>query len=107
MTSAGHEYYDYNRSQLEKEAKIRQSYTGTGNDFSVNEWIRKQTRDFEKGLLLLYPIADAGALTKEKGDHKTPFGFAVVFPDRKGKGKLQAYRMNDVAVEKDCDEFYG
>lgn len=107
MTSAGHEYYDYTQSQLEKADQIRQSYTGAGNDLTMNEWVRKQTRDFEKGLLLLYPIADAGALTKDKGDHKKPFGFAVVFPDRKGKGKLQSYRMNDVAVEKDCDEFYG
>ena len=53
----------------------------------------------------MYPIADAGELTKAKTD-KTPFGFAVVFPDRQGKGELQTYRMTDIAVEKDNDEFY-
>jgi len=30
-----------------------------------------------------------------------------VFPDRRGKGNLQSYRMNDVALEKDNDEFFG
>ena len=62
---------------------------------------------FEKGLLLLYPIADAGELTKQRGFHKPPFGFATVFPDRNGKGNLVSYRMNDIALEKDNNEFYG
>ena len=68
--------------------------------------LRRDTRPFEKGFLLLYPIADAGDLTAKKGEHQTPFGFAVVFPDRKGKGNLKSYRMTDVAWENDNDEFY-
>lgn len=65
------------------------------------------TREFRQRLLLLYPIADAGKLSVNHMDgHKTPFGFAVVFPDRHGKGDLKSYRLNDIAVEKDNDELY-
>lgn len=103
MTSAGHEYYDYTQSQLDAADAARSKYSGS--EGTVNEYVRKITRPFENGLLLLYPIADAGELTKAKKD-KTPFGFAVVFPDRKGKGDLQTYRMTDIALEKDNDEFY-
>ena len=51
--------------------------------------------------------SDLGGLTVKQGDHRPPFGFAAVFPDRKGKGNLKSYRMNDIALEKDSDEFYG
>jgi hypothetical protein len=107
MTSAGHEYFDYSQSLLDDVDALREQYKNDDSVTKVNELIRKRTRPFEKGLLLLYPIADAGDLTKNRGDHKTPFGFAVVFPDRQGKGNLQSYRMNDIALEKDNDEFYG
>ena len=107
MTSAGHEYFDYPQTLLDDVEALRDQYKDDDSVTKVNELIRKNTRPFEKGLLLLYPIADAGELTKRKGSHKTPFGFAAVFPDRQGKGKLQSYRMNDIALEKDNDEFYG
>ena len=103
MTSAGHEYFDYTDKQMTKVNDIRLLHPTS--EETLNEYIRKQTRPFENGLLLLYPIADAGELTKAKTD-KTPFGVAVVFPDRQGKGELQTYRMTDIAVEKDNDEFY-
>lgn len=107
MTSAGHEYFDYTQAFLDDVSRLREQYKDDDAVTKVNEMIRKYTRPFEKGLLLLYPIADAGELTKRKGSHKTPFGFAAVFPDRQGKGNLQSYRMNDIALEKDNDEFYG
>ncbi len=107
MTSAGHEYFDYSQELLNIAEDLRKKYKGDDSVQKVNEEIRKATRPFEKGLLLLYPIADAGELTKQKGTHKTPFGFAAVFPNRQGKGNLQSYRMNDIALEKDNDEFYG
>ena len=107
MTSAWHEYFYYPQSLLDEVDALRDQYKNDESVTKVNELIRKRTRPFEKGLLLLYPIADAGELTKKRGDHKTPFGFAVVFPDRQGKGNLQSYRMNDIALEKDNDEFYG
>ena len=107
MTSAGHEYYDYTQALLDDVDALCDQYKDDDSVTKVNELIRKNTRPFEKGLLLLYPIADAGELTKRKGSHKTPFGFAAVFPDRQDKGNLQSYRMNDIALEKDNDEFYG
>lgn len=107
MTSAGHEYYDYTAKELDDVEKAREKYDPKDNSEKVNEFVRKETRSFDKGLLLLYPIGDAGVLTSAKGTHSTPFGFAVVFPDRKGKGDLKSYRMNDVALERDSDEFYG
>ena len=107
MTSAGHEYFDYPQTLLDDVDALRDQYKDDDSVTKVNELIRKNTRPFEKGLLLLYPIANAGELTKRKGSHKTPFGFAAVFPDRQGKGNLQSYRMNDIALEKDNDEFYG
>ena len=106
-TSAGHEYFDYPQTLLDDVDALRDQYKDDDSVTKVNELIRKNTRPFEKGLLLLYPIADAGELTKRKGSHKTPFGFAAVFPDRQGKGNLQSYRMNDIALEIDNDEFYG
>lgn len=106
MTSAGHEYYDYKMSELEEAETIKEKAGERRYDETVNEYIRKKTRDFKNGLLLLYPIADAGDLTKNKDDHKTPFGFAAVFPDRNGLGNLQPYRMTDIAREKENDEFY-
>ena len=107
MTSAGHEYFDYSREQLNKERQLREIYAAEIPITRINEKIRKETRPFDKGLLILYPIADAGKLTEKKGKHSTPFGFAAVFPDRKGRGNLKSYRMNDIALEKDNDEFYG
>lgn len=107
MTSAGHEYYDYTAEELRSVERARAQYDPHDNEETVNEFIRKETRPFDKGLLLLYPIGEAGILTDAKGMHNTPFGFAAVFPDREGKGDLKSYRMNDIALEKDSDEFYG
>ena len=107
MTSADHEYLDYNKAAYDKVQELKERYKNDPSKTKVNEIIRRETRPFANGLLILYPIGDAGNLTAERGDHKTPFGFAVVFPDRKGKGNLKSYRMNDIALEKDTDEFYG
>ena len=107
MTSEGQEYYDYTKEQWDKKEDLKKRFKSTGQkDKKLKELLRRETRPFNKGLLLLYPIADAGDLTAKKGKHHTPFGFAVVFPDRCGKGNLKTYRMTDVAWENDTDEFY-
>lgn len=105
MTSKDHEYFDYTLSDLNKVEEIRKAYGEEKNEGSLNEIIRKATRPFEKGLLLLYPIAEAGKLTENLEKHHRPFGFAVVFPDRNGKGKLKNYRINDIAMEGAENEF--
>ena len=107
MTSYGHEYYDYTLEQLKQKNALEKQYkaNGKGNKY-LGELLRKATRPYKKGFLILYPIADAGQLTARKGRHQTPFGFAAVFPDRQGQGKLKSYRMTDIAWENDNDEFY-
>ena len=107
MTSADHEYLDYDRNAYDKAQELKEKYKNDPSKTKVNEIIRRETRPFSNGLLILYPIGDAGRLTAEQGNHKPPFGFAAVFPDRKGKGDLKSYRMNDIALEKDSNEFYG
>ena len=107
MTSADHEYLDYNKDLYNKVQQLREKYKNDPSKTKVNEIIRRETRPFSNGLLILYPIGDAGDLTAKQGNHKPPFGFAAVFPDRKGKGNLKSYRMNDIALERDSNEFYG
>ena len=105
MTSSGHEYFDYSAEDLKKANNLKNTLKGN-SETCINEVIRKRTRGFENGLLLLYPIAEAGELTRRMKPGIPPFGFAVVFPDREGKGNLRTYRMNEIALEKDNDEFY-
>ena len=107
MTSADHEYLDYNQDSYNKVQELKEKYKNDPSKTKINEIIRGETRPFSNGLLILYPIGDAGELTAKQGDHKPPFGFAAVFPDRQGKGNLKSYRMNDIALEKDSDELYG
>jgi hypothetical protein len=100
LTSDGHEYLDYS-DELKKKIVILKS------NGMRNPELRQKTRDKEKGLLILYPIGDVEPLTKPeiKGNHKTPFGFAIVFPDRKGYGDIKSYRINDIAVERKSYDF--
>ena len=107
MTSADHEYLDYDNVAYEEVRELKEKYKNDCSKTKVNEIIRSETRPFSKGLLILYPIGDAGELTKTQENHKVPFGFAAVFPDRKGRGDLKSYRMNEIALEKDIDELYG
>lgn len=105
MTSAGHEYYDYTESLDRKRKELKRKFE-LERKRGISERIRSATREFSKGLLLLYPIAITGKVRESMDGHKTPFGFAVVFPDRHGKGELKSYRLNEIAVEKDNDELY-
>ena len=107
MTSADHEYMDYDSDTYKRVLELKEKYKNDPSKTKINEIIRRETRPFTSGFLILYPIGQAGRLTDERGAHKPPFGFAAVFPDRKGKGELKSYRMNDIALEKDSNEFYG
>ena len=107
MISAEHEYMDYDNDTYKQVLELKEKYKIDPSKTKINEIIRRETRPFTNGFLILYPIGKAGRLTDERGDHKPPFGFAAVFPDRKGKGDLKSYRMNDIALEKDSNEFYG
>lgn len=100
LTSDGHEYLDYNADEMAIKDKLK-------SEGITNPELRKKTRDRKNGLLVLYPLGDIEPLTKNdvKKNHKTPFGFAIVFPDRKGYGNIKSYRMNDIAVEMKSDDF--
>lgn len=98
LLSKDQEYLDYESNQ---EFRKMQS------DGARAEEIRKKTRSRKNGLLLLYPIGNVGPLTEEmdRTGSKTPFGFAVVFPDRQGKGNIKSYHVNDIAVENKSYDF--
>jgi len=107
MTSNGHEYYDYSKEQMDRVDAInggRETYEG-----KKATYIRSQVRATSQGLLLLYPLnyEEIVDLKIDGGNHKTPFGFAIVFPDNKGKGDLVSYRLNDVGMRNEelelCD----
>ena len=100
LTSDGHEYLDYTEEEKAKVAILKAQGM-------KNPELRKAIRKREDGLLILYPIGDVEPLTKAeiKGSHKTPFGFAIVFPDRKGFGDIKSYRVNDIAVERKSYDF--
>lgn len=105
MTSKEHEYLDYTQEQLDKVSKLKK-LNKKQNNLTLTEYIRKETRPRNKGFLILYPIGKAGSLTANKKKHKTPFGFAIVFPHRQGYGELQSYRITDIAIERDNYELY-
>lgn len=100
LTSKDHEYFDYSSSMI----KAVESYRNEGKKAPE---IRKLTRKRENGLLVLYPIGDVKPLTNDRvaKGHKTPFGFAVVFPDRQGQGDIKSYHINDIAVERKSYDF--
>lgn len=100
LTSLGHEYLDYDETKRADVNELKE-------DKKKADYIRSKTRDRKDGLLILYPIGNVEPLTREmKEKHaKTPFGFAIVFPDRKGMGDLKSYRVNDIAVEMKSNDF--
>lgn len=105
MTSKGHEYYDFDNEQMERYYAItsgKEEYDG-----KKAQYIRSQVRKVNQGLLILYPLNYEVIKDLKIGDgkHKTPFGFAIVFPDNKGKGDLISYRLNDVGVRNEELEF--
>jgi len=107
MTSMGHEYYDFSKNQMDRVRAINGGQVK--NDGRKATYIRSQVRESSQGLLLLYPInyKKIEDLRIGDGNHKTPFGFAIVFPDNKGKGDLVSYRLNDVGMRNEelelCD----
>ena len=74
-----------------------------GNNSVVAREVRRKFRNFRHGFLLLYPIESAAKDIKTQ-NNKAPYAFAVVFPDRKGKGNLKSYKLNEVAMEMNDDD---
>lgn len=100
LTSGDHEYLDYTADEI----KRKNDYKAEGK---TNPELRSLVRKRENGLLILYPLGGVEVLMNPEviKDHHIPFGFAVVFPDRKGQGNIKSYRINDIAVEKKSYDF--
>lgn len=100
LTSGDHEYLDYTADEI----KSKNDYKAEGK---TNPELRSLVRDRKNGLLILYPLGGVEILMVPEviKDHHIPFGFAVVFPDRKGQGNIKSYRINDIAVEKKSYDF--
>lgn len=101
LISGGDEELDYTADQrvyaaMKKEELKKKT---RDNQFIARE-VRRAVRAFGHGFLLLYPIEWAAEDLKAY-DNKAPYGFAVVFPDRQGKGNLKSYKLNEVAMEMD------
>ena len=106
MLSKGHDYLDFTQKELDDIEDRIKELKQKDNDNVISEKIRAEFR-LDKALLLIYPIADAGALTEQKGTHKTPVGIGVVFPNRQGKGKLRDVTINEIAYrEEEEEDFY-
>ncbi|SHE66809.1 Z1 domain-containing protein [Schwartzia succinivorans] len=101
LISGGDEELDYTADQhdLAKNEKENLKKKTRDNQFIARE-VRRVVRTFDHGFLLLYPIEWAAEDLKAY-DNKAPYGFAVVFPDRQGKGNLKSYKLNEVAMELD------
>lgn len=103
LTSKDHEYLDFTLEEKEKADRIRKNKKSI-SDKNINRYIRSQVRKRENGLLIIYPI-DCFDEKKEgtyklkigDGNHSTPIGLAIVFPDNKEYGELVSYTLNPIA----------
>jgi len=98
LVSSDQEYYDYSSEQRKAVKDKREKYKGLDED-EINRRIRVETREYGKGLLIIYPITNTtDAFKLNEGDDPV-IGLAVVFPARHGNENIVAYRFNDVALE--------
>lgn len=75
MTSAGHEYLDYDKQAYDKVLQLREKYKNDSATTKVNEIIRRKTRAFSNGLLIMYPIGDARTTDCIEGKSQTTLWF--------------------------------
>ena len=102
LISSGDEELDYSKNDLDKANAVKANLKNS-NTAAVAKQVRRESRDFRHGFLLLYPIEwVASDLKTENG--RAPYAFAAVFPDRRGRGSLRSYKLNEVAVEMTDDE---
>lgn len=99
LTSGGDEELDYTVEQHQLADSLKDKLKVEIHDKqALAREVRRRVRKFEHGFLILYPIGWAAPDLKIK-DNKAPYAFAVVFPDRGGKGNLKSYKLNEVAME--------
>ena len=111
LTPEDVQYYDFTKEQMEYCEMLKKKFKKEDKKLT-NDYIRKEIRNRENGLLILCPIdtnvnRGNGALLLDKSrKHKTPIGIAIVFPDNKGIGDVKSYRINDTGLRSEEDELF-
>jgi hypothetical protein len=105
LTSGGDEELDYTIAMARKADKCKSEWKKKSKNHQlITREVRREVRDFNHGFLLLYPIESAADDIKTVNE-RAPYGFAVVFPDRRGKGTLKSYKLNEVAAELELEDY--
>lgn len=116
VRSNEHELLDCEQSII-KSVKLDYEKKKNNGEKIEQAFVRKECRrrmknSREKALLILYPInyrnkKYATSIFNIEGvEHKTPFGFMIVFPNREGKGEAVSYILNPVAAGGELVELF-
>ncbi|NKF07319.1 Z1 domain-containing protein [Clostridium gasigenes] len=109
LTPEDVQYYDFTKADMTRIEKMKEKLKKEGEKLT-NDYIRKEIRNRENGLLIICPIdikeGNGYKLQDEKRDHKAPIGIAIVFPDNKNIGNTKSYRINDIGLRGEEDELF-
>jgi hypothetical protein len=109
LTPEDVQFYDFDANDMQRKEEIKRDFKNQGKNLS-NDYVRKEIRNREKGFLVICPIDITKGKGKELVDntrpHKVPIGIAIVFPDNKKIGKKVSYRINEIGLKGEDDEFF-
>lgn len=109
LTSEDVQYYDFTRKEMDKKKRLEEKFEKKGEKLT-NDYIRKEIRNREKGLLIICPIdiksGNGKVLIDNNRKHRPPIGIAIVFPDNKDIGDVKSYRINDTGLRSEEDELF-
>lgn len=109
LTPEDVQFYDFDANDMKQKEKINIDFKKQGKNCS-NDYVRKTIRDRNKGFLVICPIDIIKGNGKELVDntraHKVPIGIAIVFPDNKNIGEKISYRINEIGLKGEEDEFF-
>lgn len=109
LTPEDVQFYDFDVNDMKQKEQIKEDFEKQGKNVS-NDYVRKKIRNREKGLLIICPIdvtkGEGNELIDNNRTHKAPIGIAIVFPDNDGIGKKVSYRINEIGLKGEDDEFF-
>lgn len=91
-------------NEVKEEAKLKKENGEILGESYLRKECRKRNEGRKRALLVLYPIdyrnedCATNIFNIPGIEHKTPFGFMIVFPDREGQGEAISYTLNPVAA---------
>lgn len=110
LTPEDYQFYDLDKNDMKKIEKLKDKFKLQGKNIS-NDYIRKEVRKRENGFLIICPIdterGNGRVLEDIKKSHKVPIGIAIVFPDNENIGKKISYRINEIGLKGEEDEYFG